>query len=399
MQKKLRLQRADRYAFLVCAQMMSTMIVAYLEGRQAAKWLGCEQGAVPDWDDIVQELSDGTLRHTQVKRQVTDFSIDRAKRDYKKSRKKKDYPASTAPTPELRERSAFDESIAALAQWFLPTTLTGGKVRVFTLQVPDRQVKIKHEFEMRSFEEFCALCNLPTTTPTGLETRAQNDSAAAHIFDWLTTWCGFTDWVHIYTALRNLKVEVKSLEDEIKQSSLSMLEKHFSPASDAFDAILQDLQANVSDAGAATPRQMLAVVSSFRRAESAIWTQYAMEEASLAWGISGCATGHEHRIEDPMQTVPIYWKNGTLSEKRLKVCVKFDHHTFAREPLAPRLIRLALHLMGAGRASISELKQWSVAVEGVLTSTLGVTPNDFSNLPWVESNDIACTPASKYSRH
>ena len=169
MQKKLRLQRADRYAFLICAQMMSTMVVAYLEGRQAAKWLGCEQGSVPDWDDIVQELSDGTLRHTQVKRQATDFSDDKATRDYKIPRKKTGDPAtSAAPSPVLRERSAFDESIAALAQWFLPTTVTDGKVRTFTVQVPDRKVKIKHEFEMRSFEEFCALCSLPTTTPTGL---------------------------------------------------------------------------------------------------------------------------------------------------------------------------------------------------------------------------------------
>lgn len=390
MQKKLRLQRADRYAFLICAQMMSTMVVAYLEGRQAAKWLGCEQGAVPDWDDIVQELSDGTLRHTQVKRQATDFSDDKAKRDYKIPRKKTgDTATSAAPSPVLRERSAFDESIAALAQWFLPTTVTDGKVRTFTVQVPDRKVKIKHEFEMRSFEEFCALCSLPTTTPTGLEARAQTDATAAHIFDWLRTWCGFTNWTHVHTALRNLKVEVKSLEDEIKQSALSMLERHFFPASDAFDAMLQDLQANVSDAGAATPRQMLAVVSSFRLAESAIWTQYAMEETSLAWGISGCATGYEHGIEDPTQTVPIYWKDGTLSTKRLKVCAKFDHHTLLREPLAPRLMRLALHLRGAGHASISEMKQWNVAVKGVLTSTLGVTSDDFSNLPWVEAKDIA----------
>lgn len=390
MQKKLRLQKADRYAFLVCAQMMSKMVVAYLEGRQEAKWLGCEQGAVPDWDDIVQELSDGTLRHTQVKRQATDFSDDKAQRDYKIPKKKKDDPAtSTVPSPVLRDRSAFDESIAALAEWFLPTTVTDGKVRTFIVQVPDRQVKIKHEFEMRSFEEFCALCNLPTTIPSGLEAHAKINSKAAHIFDWLTTWCGFTDWAHIHAALRNLKVEVKSLEHEIEQSALSMLERHFFPASGAFDAMLQDLQAHVSDAGAATPRQMLAVVNSFLRAECPIWTQYAMEETSLCWGISGCATGYAHGIEDPLQTVPIYWKDGTQNEKRLKVCVKFDHHTLSREPLAPRLMRLALHLRGAGHASISEMKHWSVAIKGVLTSTLGVTSDDFSNLAWVEAKDIA----------
>jgi hypothetical protein len=214
--------------------MMSTMVVAYLEGRQAAKWLGCEQGVVPDWDDIVQELSDGTLRHTQVKRQATDFSDDKAKRDYKTPRRKVgDLTTTAPPAPVLRDLSAFDDSIAALAKWFLPTTVTDGKVRMFTVQVPDRQVKIKHEFTVRSFEEFCALCNLPNTTPAGLEAHALIDAASAHIYDWLTTWCGFTDWTHIHAALGNLKVEIKSLEIEIEQSALSMLERHFFPASKA----------------------------------------------------------------------------------------------------------------------------------------------------------------------
>lgn len=373
------------------------MVVAYLEGRQAAKWLGCEQGAVPDWDDIVQELSDGTLRHTQVKRQATDFSDDKAKRDYKIPRKKQGDPAaSTAPTPLLRDRSAFDESIAALAQWFLPTTVTDGKVRTFTVQVPDRQVKIKHEFEMRNFEEFCALCNLPTTTPTGLEARAQNDATAAHIFDWLTTWCGFTDWVHIHTALRNLKVEVKSLENEIEQLALSILDRHFYPASGAFNAMLHDLQTNVSDAGAATPRQMLSVVSSFLRPEVPIWTQYALEETSFTWGISGCSTGYANGVEEPAQTVPIFWNKNSLIERRLKICVKFDYLTLSRDQLTPRLMRLALHLRGLGGVSVAEVKSWSGAIRGVLANTLGVTLDDFSSVQWGEAKDISyCVDSRK----
>ena len=155
MQKKLRLLKADRYAFLVCAQMMSKMVVAYLEGRQSAKWLGCEQGAVPDWDDIVQELSDGSLRHTQVKRQLTDFSDEKAKRAMKAPRKKSIGAApSTSASSKLPDLSAFDKSIAALGKWFSPATVSDGKVRNFTIHVPDRQVKIKHEFEMRSFVRY-----------------------------------------------------------------------------------------------------------------------------------------------------------------------------------------------------------------------------------------------------
>ncbi|WP_426117450.1 hypothetical protein [Massilia sp. PWRC2] len=326
MQKKLRLQKADRYAFLVCAHMMSKMVVAYIEGRQAAKWLGCEQGAISDWDDIVQELSDGTLHHTQVKRQVTDFSNDKAKRDCKIPRKKKDDPATAAaPLPVLRDRSAFDESIAALAQWFLPTTVTDGKVRTFTALVPDRQVKIKHEFEMRSFEEFCALCNLSATTPAGLKAHAQMNLAAAHIFDWLTTWCGFIDWEHIYKALRNLRVDVKSLEPAIEQAAESILERYFFPASEAFKVLVHELEYGSTDAGASTPRQMLNLISKFLRPEVPIWTQYALDEMSFSWGVSGCATGYLNGIEDPAQTVPIYWNDGIQSAKRLKICLKFDH--------------------------------------------------------------------------
>lgn len=390
MQKKLRLLKADRYAFLVCAQMMSTMVVAYLEGRQAAKWLGCEQGAVLDWDDIVQELSDGSLRHTQVKRQVTDFCGEKAKRAMKVPKRKSTGTAASATTPlTLPELSAFDKSIAALGQWFSPATLADGKVRTFTMQVPDRRVKIKHELEMRNFEELCALCNLSTTTPSGLAVHAQTNAATAHIFDWLTTWCGFTDWTHIHKALRNLKVEVKSLEHEIEQSAVSMLERYFFPASDALKLMLHDLEHNVTDAGAATPRQILTLISQFLRPEVPLWTQYALEETSFTWRISGCATGRANDIEDPAQTVPIFWKEGTPTEKRLKVCVKFGHQTLSNEPLTPRLIRLALHLRGPSRASISEVSPWNVAIRGALANTLGVTSDDFSSLPWVEAKDIS----------
>nr|WP_314545715.1 ABC-three component system protein [uncultured Massilia sp.] len=390
MQRKLRLQKADRYAFLVCAQMMSQMVVAYLEGRQAAKWLGCEQGAVPDWDDIVQELSDGTLRHTQVKRQATDFSNDKAKRDFKVQKTKKGGPATSgAASPELRDRSAFDESIAALANWFLPTTLTDGKVRIFTVQVPDRQVKIKHEFEMRNFEEFCALCNLSATTPAGLNAHAQMNPVAARIFDWLTTWCGFNDWEHIHKALRNLRVEIKALEPEIEQAAESILDRYFFPASEAFKVLVHDLEYGSTDAGAATPRQMLTLISRFLRAEVPIWTQYAFDDKSFSWGVSGFATGYSNGIEDPAQTVPIYWNDGTQSAKRLKICAKFDHQIFSRDPLAVRLMRLALHLRGPGHASMAELSPWSVAIKGALANTLGITSDDFFNLQWVEAKDVS----------
>ena len=390
MQKKLRLLKADRYAFLVCAQMMSTMVVAYLEGRQAAKWLGCEQGAVPDWDDIVQELSDGSLRHTQVKRQLTDFSNEKAKRAMKAPKTKSaGAAASTSAPPKLPDLSAFDESITALGKWFSPATVSDGKVRAFTIQVPDRQVKIKHEFEMRSFEEFCALCNLSTTTPSGLEAYAQKNSAAAHIFDWLTTWCGFTDWTHIHRALRNLKVEIKSLEHEIKQSAESILDRYFFPASDALNVLLQDLEENVTDAGAATPRQMFALIRKYLRPEGPIWTQYAMEETAFTWGISGCASNHAHDIEDPSLTVPIFWNNGSQTERQLKISVKYDSQTWSRNQLVPRLMRLALHLRGLGHASLAEYEPWSVAIKSALGNTLGVTPDDFSNLQWVEAKEIS----------
>lgn len=373
------------------------MVVAYLEGRQAAKWLGCEQGAVLEWDDIVQELSDGSLLHTQVKRQAKDFSTEKSKREAKPVRPTKGKTTAAALTPaKLPDLSAFDKSIAALAEWFSPEVVRHGKVRAFTAQLPDRKVQIKHEFDVRNFEEFCTLCNNKTTTPQGLVEHAQKNASSRHIYDWLTTWCGFSDWEHIHDAMRNLRVEVRSLEQEIEQTAESALDKYFFPASEAFKALLYDLEYGATDAGAATPRQVLALISKFLRPEFPIWTQYALEETSFTWGISGCATGHTKGIEDPTQTVPIYWTDGTLTEKRLKVCVKFDHQTLSREPLAPRLIRLALHLRGLSRASISEMRPWSVAIKGVLANTLGVTSDDFAALPWVEARDISYCVDSRH---
>lgn len=389
MQKKLRLLKADRYAFLVCARMMATMVVAYLEGRQEAKWLGCEQGAVPDWDDIVQELSDGQLHHTQVKRQVTDFSKDKAKRAFKTARNKKtSTTASPIPSPKLPDLSAFDDSMSALGQWFSSASVPDNKVRIFTILVPDRQIKIKQEFDIRQFEEFCALCKLSTVTPEGLKSYAQTNMAAVHIFDWLTTWCGYTDWAHIHRALRNLNVEIKSLESEIQKSAEYVLEKHFHPATEAFKTLLLDLEQNVTDAGAATPRQIFSLIRKYLRPEVPVWTQYAMEETTLTWGVSGCATNDQNGLEEPSYTVPIFWDGGSITEKRLKISVRYNHQTWSREYLTPRLIRLALHLRGPGHVSLNDVKSWTTAIKGTFANTLGVTSDDFSGLQWIEAKGL-----------
>ncbi|WP_238085393.1 MULTISPECIES: ABC-three component system protein [Pseudescherichia] len=390
MQKKLRLLKADRYAFLVCAQMMATMVVAYLEGRQEAKWLGCEQGAVPDWDDIVQELSDGSLRHTQVKRQVTDFSNEKAKRAFKTTTKKTaTAKPSSVVSPKLPDLSAFDNSMLALGKWFSSATISDGKVRTFTIVVPDRKIKIKQELEIRHFEDFCALCRLSTTTPDGLESHAQSNLAAGHIFEWLTTWCEFTDWTHIHKTLCNLNVKIKSLENEIQQSAESVLEKYFSPASEAFKALLLDLEQNVSDAGAATPRQIFILIRQYLRSEVPVWTQYAMEETTSTWGVSGCAANHQNGVEDPSYTVPIFWNVGSLSEKRLKISVKYDQQAWSRDHLTSRLMRLALHLRGPGHAGLYDIKSWSTAIKSTFANTLGVTSDDFSGLQWIEAKGLS----------
>lgn len=382
--------------------MMSDMVVAYLEGRQTAKWLGCEQGAVAEWDDIVQELSSGVLRHSQVKRQTTDFSNDPALRAPKAPKAKKSNVTSaisaapaegavvlglTSP-PSLPALSAFDASIAALAEWF-SSVPADGKQRIFTIHVPDRQVKIKREFAMRHFEDLCALCHLGTTSANGLETHAQTNTAASDIFDWLTTWCGFTDWVHILKAFKHLDLKVRSLEGDIEHATEALLERYFVPASDAAKVLLFDLEHNATDAGAATPRQILALIGHYLRPDVPIWTQYALEGTSYAWGVSGFAAGHAANIEDPALTVPIYWNAGSSTEKRLKICIKFDHQVLSKEPLARRLMRLALHLTGPGGASLAEMTPWSIAVRGALSNTLGVTPDDFASLQWVEAKDIA----------
>lgn len=389
MQKKLRLLKADRYAFLVCAQMMATMVVAYLEGRQGAKWLGCEQGAVPDWDDIVQELSDGSLRHTQVKRQVTDFSSEKAKRAIKTTTAKVvNAKASPIAPPKLPDLSAFDNSILALAKWFSSATISDGKVRSFTIQVPDRKINIKKELEIRHFEDFCDLCRLSTTTPNGLESHAQTNLAAGHIYDWLTTWCGFTDWTHIHRALRNLKVEIKSLESEIQKSAESLLETYFSPAPEAFKVLLLDLEQNVSNAGAATPRQIFSLIRQYLRSEIPVWTQYAKEETTFTWGVSGCTTSHQYGVEEPSNTVPIFWNDSSSYEKRLKIGVKYDQQIWSRDHLTPRLMRLALHLRGPGHAGLCDVKSWSTAIKSTFANTLGVTSDDFSGLQWIEAKDL-----------
>ncbi len=124
----------------------------------------------------------------------------------------------TSPLPP--DLSAFDESIKALFWSMVFVCDLPRWQRTFSMLLPDRQTKIKNEFTVRHFEDFCVECNKTTASPARLAAKAQTDLVTAHIFDWLTTWCGFIDWSHIHRALRNLRVEIKSLEKEIEQSSL-----------------------------------------------------------------------------------------------------------------------------------------------------------------------------------
>jgi hypothetical protein len=375
MQKKLKLLRADKYAYHICAQLMAKMVVSHLDGIPGPKSLGCEQGDIPAWDDIVQEQHDGSFLQIQVKRQVENFKPDANAVRANKSK----------GGVGLQDLSPFDESIAALADWFSSLPATNAAARSFLILVPDLNVRFKKELTMAKLEELCVACRNPLVTIEGLEKLATSDGATAHLFDWLTTWCRFKDWTHIFSALKYLKLEMRGLEEQIDSEAAAVMERHFDPAEEALAAIRVYLEDNVTHTDAATPRHIHRLLSKHLRPNIPVWTQYATSVPSV-WGVSGITGPHAAHIEHPAETVPIFWRGA--SSKHLKIFVQHRPGGLTNSPLMPRLLRLAVHLRAPGQVSVAELGPWNVELSSAVGNTLGTAEDDLgqNNLQWVESH-------------
>ncbi|MFT5814087.1 MAG: hypothetical protein ACI9VT_001846 [Psychroserpens sp.] len=126
MLKKIRLDRTRTYELALATNYIAIMLDEFIEGRSHAKSLGCEQGNIEKWDDLILELECGAFEHIQVKRQLIDFSNSPVVRGIKKLGKEEN-------RGNPQDRSPLDESLFALAKWSKDKTLGELSTRHFVM--------------------------------------------------------------------------------------------------------------------------------------------------------------------------------------------------------------------------------------------------------------------------
>ncbi len=125
------------------------MVVKFALGKEHIRMIGCEQGDIPRWDDLIVEQSDKTLAHIQIKRNFTKFSDDDCDRhlDPVNKGKSKERP---------RELSPLDESMESLADWTINNNPeTSNPKRKFYIELPAPQILVKKNLEVRHIYDFC----------------------------------------------------------------------------------------------------------------------------------------------------------------------------------------------------------------------------------------------------
>jgi hypothetical protein len=374
MLKKIRLDRTRTYELALATNYIAIMLDEFIEGRSHAKSLGCEQGDIEKWDDLILGLECGAFEHIQVKRQLTDFSNLPVVRGIKKSGKEENIG-------NPQDRSPLDESLFALAKWSKDKASGELSTRHFVIEVPDYTVEIKKDYSIRHFVDLIVQHISNVTTELALINIAKLDSNVKKGFEWLTTWCDFESWAHIIKALGRLEIRVVGLESDIENKTEGILSRHFIDACKTRKKIKSYIDENSNYTVAIKPRQLLSELESELIKEKGTWSQY--DKAGTNWGISGTTNLHDSNIEAPQGVARKFWGNNVKRSLRL---MSNQQSQSILCNLTSSLIRFSLHFEGNSSVIFNELGVWEMQAKQLVGGTLGISEHDFQDLNWSESN-------------
>ena len=367
MYSKIRLDQTKKYELVIATFEFSTMLVDYLEWREHHRSFGSEQGDIPKWDDFIIEKSNGDWSHVQIKRQETNFDDHPCDRDRYVHGKR---------AGQLRDLSAFDESLAELATWVSSNDpATAIPPREFRFELPDNGLLIKAGYSIRNFNALCELCNKPTTTPASLAMFASTDTAAANGYDWLTSWCGFTDWTHILKAFKYLRATQTGDEQDIKRLSKDILNRCFNNTDTVVTLIKDYIDDNSNAPNSVTPRRLLETLHVHLRSDVNKWTQFS--KAGSVWNVSG--THDSTGIEMSNAVVIGIW--GSEFTSYLKLNSSCPPPT---NKITQALIRLGLHFKNNGSFHVPNKDLWLNIALTQIGETLGIDEDDCNHLAFHE---------------
>ncbi len=367
MLKKLRLDQTKIYEKYLALEEISKMLVSFVNGIPYHLAIGAEQGDIDKWDDLVIQTNAGCYTYVQAKRQTTDFSSHPIERDTISQGKRKGVP---------RDLSPLDEALKSLGQRIRKNQ--SGSIDLqseFCLELPESSTKIKEGLEVRDLRNLEAQIK-SVTTPYDLIVLAGKDPNANNIYLWLTTWCDFIDWEHIFKALKILKIKMSGLETDIDdrvKSNLSQIFKR-TEIEKVRMLILSYLDENSTYAGAIRPRQLLHSLKDFLLPNIPRWTLFQTD--GLSWNISGIHDLEDNNeIERPSIIVPALWATGNQNARSLRIygaCVE-------KCLVSESLMRLSLHPQGSFDILCSNKSSWEYAIKMKTGGTLGVAKDDLND--------------------
>ncbi|WP_295566037.1 ABC-three component system protein [uncultured Stenotrophomonas sp.] len=365
MLSKFRLDRRNKYESRLFAQKLAEMIVGVVNSVPHASEIGSEQGGIPHWDDIVEVRCDGTIAHTQVKRQSESFST---------------YPP-VRPSTDAKT-SALDDALESLATSIDRHDLDAPGKRFFELIVFGPGVLVKRGIRVEKFSEIVDICSTESFSCQKMEQR--DDSTARDVFQWLTTWCGFRDWAHIQSALSRLRVTFGGTEEQIDGKILASLASVFTDPHTARESLLSYAFDEASDVGAISRRALMQRLKHLLRPDIASWTQYLKVDGFSRWELSGIHDLESQDAERAAGIVTRLWSNG--GERRvLQFQAPLTSIDVGKISLPHAILRLALHLSGGAQCLLEDVGAWKAKASDLAGQTMGHSASDLRDLPWAES--------------
>ena len=364
---KLRLDQTAAYEQAIAAYEISKMLCAFIEGRKHILCIGAEQGNIPGWDDFVIQDCLSAFTHLQIKRQQTDFA-----------------PLNNCNRNGTAELTPLDRSMLSLANWVSTyDPAVDSNTYCFRLCLPHEGSAIKRNLEIRNFRDFMTLHINATTTTQGLYDlqHVATDGTAINLYNWLTTWCGFTNWDHIRKALQKLQIIDYRTEQDIDLNSTNELTRVFRDPTSVLSLIKTYTQENSAYTGSISPRQLLFELKSYLLDTQRTWTQISSTNGN--WEISGIHDLENNaEVERPSKIIPLLWSN----DRDRSFHINLSEVDTAFTPIHEGVFQLAIHLQGNVNALCENWNGWKVCIQNKLGGTLGEREDDLENLTIVGNN-------------
>lgn len=379
MQKKLKLKQADEYDYRVATQYAVKAVLGYMTGETYCDRIGNEQGDIPEWDDVVLHRTQGPTIHCQVKRQMAHFCNNQPVRAYKARGEK----------TQLQELSALDSAFKQLSTYFAMPESNRGEEKRFRLSIPYPSIQIKNGLTIVHLKDVCCDCNKVGATVSAF---SATQGHAAHVRDWLKSWCDFASDEAIFDCLKSLEIVDHGDEARVDSDCCDLLANWYEPADKVRCEIRDFIVNNASSDQSITPRMIAKHIDSYMRPDQRAWARYHKADA-LNWDISGTLSGHGNKVEPAESVVDRLWTPVPGRSYELQ----FTHKCAieSSDALQHSLLRLALHVAHGVRVVAAGVEGWRATVAQTVRKSLGTSDGDLSALGWADWQASSQMPADR----